>query len=646
MYLSLVFAFTMFKRPAADSAPPAKGGPGAQCEEKTDPIPRQLPVNSVTLNFSQRGWDSFVPGKLYMFLAQRSPKYMFDANNVKLFNKFKNLWHTMEIHQPTLKLSNFIFLQDDIRVQAGTPVDATAFTQVNYFISYEPRFNRKYFKLVRYHTAGLKEYDNLTYVNPQHGDSTHFVTLEGFNNFEALGVIPSKMGIEAGFKPNSEAVLENGVIKTDILPPNCLTPNLDKISGNLIPPNNKYMSPSSVIGLARNQDSIKFHKYGETVDIPIETNLNGIKLVNSKLNNFLENNDVYTPNPADPSGVQQLVFKTEWSYPSKNRPYFHRGNYYDPHTNPITGAKHHFKPLKNTFICLSPIRVPNGNLLGQRVSYTFDSTISITFHFNTNTFDDDDDLNAEFLAQDSGVILRPNFYPSPKVTQEPIDPDPPKEEKDDPMCKNGQVSGCRKPSPHDTHMYNEDLKCYSTDWDGLAEFIGDVTLDDELYKQFYSMFSFVSGKDDQQYSNIRFHFDARNSYYDPFIFNEFNGERNKDYRAAWINATHNNKNLLFILENEEDYLNDKCIKKVFDNDDNTIQYYNYIAANWTKQTSTGVKVVVQSLVVAGAKCGRYLKFDMKEFVKFYFSNTTNLCKVSYAKASDFEPERRGMAFFC
>lgn len=39
--------------------------------------------------------------------------------------------------------------------------------------------------------------------------------------------------------------------------------------------------------MARNQDHVSFYKYGDIIDIPIKTNLEGVQLANNIANDFL-----------------------------------------------------------------------------------------------------------------------------------------------------------------------------------------------------------------------------------------------------------------------------------------------------------------------------------------------------------------------
>nr|QTE03839.1 MAG: VP1 [Periparus ater parvoviridae sp.] len=390
----------------------SKGGPSTAAEEKVDPIPRHLPSQSVTLNFTQRTWEELAPGSLlYLQLAQ-TPKYMFDEAMRNQMAKFVNLWHTMEIHQPTARISNLIMLQDDLRVQSNTPTDATAFTQVVYMLEYNPVGQKQYFKLTDHPDAGnIKQANTLEYkfgtrTLADQTTPSQLIEIGGFKDFESLGISGCKSTFTGGFDPKGTVKVEaDGTIIEPYVPPN-ISNNLGIYSGNLRPENTAeyFIEPTYNLTYARNQDKITFHKYGDCVDIPINTNINGMKLANNKLNNFL----------ADDLKVQvgDYLYYGEFAWPSRNRPFISRKQYYADNLEMISKGKD-FAPLKHTFFCMPPIRKPNGALLGQRCSFLLEQHISVTLNFNQGTFfpEEIDDVNQ--VNQDNQIILRPNFYPTP-----------------------------------------------------------------------------------------------------------------------------------------------------------------------------------------------------------------------------------------
>lgn len=469
----------MFKRGSSESAPPAKGGPGSQAEEKKDPVPRHIPLNSVTLNFVQRGWTEIAPGNLYYLAVCSTPKLIFDDANKNLFNKFKSLYYTMEIHNPEVEISNLIFLQDDLRVQNNTPTDATAFTQVNYLQKTCPKGKKQYFCLGT--GKDVTEFNKLTYKLEVDKPHVPFVQVKGFDNFQDLMILPAKANLQAGFKPGGavNANPNTGEIQDIYVAPNTSTNAFAGVSGNLAPGNmtDLFYKQANVITRMANQDSIHFYKYGDVIKETINTNLEGVHLANVEENNFLTDTYVVMPNPAKPT--QKLNYLTEWAYPSRNRPFLSRDDYYSGNLNAIMKGKK-FKPLSHCFFSMPPIRKPGGELLGQRCSVFVEQQMQVTFNFSTGVFgsNEDDALQQE---QDDQVVIRRNFYPIPNV-----DAPPQPSDENSVFCKKGTAQ-CKSFSQIKKQKMKAQ-KCYDNTFDGLIEFLDDIL----IHKEFGDLITFSS----------------------------------------------------------------------------------------------------------------------------------------------------------
>lgn len=133
----------------ADEAEGGSGKKGAPNDDtKVQLIPRSLPQSSITLNFKYTTWEEFAPGRLYYLPTCQTPTFLFNQPTIlKQLKKFIPIANTMTFHTPEVRLSNLIFLQDDLRVQSNTPTDATAFTQVCYLMTFSPPAQTQYFKL-------------------------------------------------------------------------------------------------------------------------------------------------------------------------------------------------------------------------------------------------------------------------------------------------------------------------------------------------------------------------------------------------------------------------------------------------------------------------------------------------------------------
>nr|QTE03996.1 MAG: VP1 [Motacilla cinerea densovirus] len=461
----------MFKRKSDSTnseSPAKKGGPGTAAEEKTDPIPRHLPSSSITLNFTRRSFEEIAPGILYYLPLCQSVKYMFDEAMLGQYMKFRDLWETMEIHSPKARLTNLIMLQDDLRVQNNTPTDATAFTQVVYLMKYCPVGQKQYFKLSNVpNTSDIKSQKTLTYkIDPRGKDPTsmsQLTQIDGYETFDKLSILGARAHRTAGFVPakNVSYDIQDYSLNDPYIAPNTPMVHFSTVSGNLQTPDttDNFVGPAEVLTMAINQDNISMYKYGDIIDIPIVTNLEGLKLANTSNNDFTQDVQIET-HTQDPS--TNAVYATEWAYPSRNRPFLNRGNYYDPNTDPILMGKK-FKHLNHCFLTMPPIRKPNGALLGQRCSCILEQSFSVTFHMSQATFidvDEEEEANPNTLQvnQDNQIELRRNIYGKPflKQIKEPSV-----------FCPGPNSVVCPTFAPGKAPQ----LSCYEDTWQGLTAFM-------------------------------------------------------------------------------------------------------------------------------------------------------------------------------
>lgn len=399
----------MLKRKAASD----EGAPAAK-EQKSDPIPRNLSTQSVTLNFVQRTWETFIPGKLYYLPVCQTPRYIFDNAMRAQFNKFRGIWNSMEIHQPSVKMSNFIMLQDDVRVLNNTPIDSTAFTQVIYLLDFTPSSNSMFFKLANATNFGAEETNTLTY-NLQPEGETQFTQVNGFADFDHLCVIPAKADLHAGFSSGiNPEVDEQGNISASYIAPDApLALRQFSAVVNVPDNNNTFLSPNNVITFARNEDRIHTIQYGDKYKWAPVTNLNGKRLMNVPANDFLY--DQYLDIPAAGNTYRRYV--GEFAYPGRNRPYLSRHSNLDPSLEPIKEVKT-LTPLTHKFFCVAPIRKPDNALLGQRCNFLLEQHVSVTFHCSQGTFTDTD-VDSRMIDQDHSIITRRHVFPTPETITPP-----------------------------------------------------------------------------------------------------------------------------------------------------------------------------------------------------------------------------------
>lgn len=401
----------MFKRKASGDT-----DEGSSKEQKLEPIPRNLKPQSITLNFSNRTWEEIAPGELYYVPMCQNPRYMLDTAMMNQFEKFRDIFSTFEIHTPKVRFANLVFLQDDLRVQSNTPTDATAFTQVCYLLQYVPTRNTEYFKLQNKTDDESLKGENLTYeLKPK---NSQLVKLHGFNNFESLEICPAFIHENAGFVP-TQAVKTYGAynLADTYIAPNTKTDAFGAFAANLQPEDrvDQFIQNADHPTMSRNLDKISVYKYGDTIEVPIITNLEDKKLTNNIMNVFFDNVTLDVTG----SGKDKLKYVAEWCWPGPNRPYFTRSSNFDSNTSPILNAKD-LQPLKHHFFCMPPIKKPNGALLGQRCSVMMEQSFSVTLNFTQSVFDTEEEKH--IMAQKDGIILRRNLYGRLSKTAE--DPSP------------------------------------------------------------------------------------------------------------------------------------------------------------------------------------------------------------------------------
>lgn len=455
----------MFKRKAEDEGGVAK-------EQKVDPIPRTLPQNTITLNFTQRTWEEIAPGELYYLPLSQTVKYLFDPAQYDQWRKFQNVWETMEINSVKFRCSNLIMLQDDQRVENNTPVDSTVFTQVCYMIHYTPMKQNNYFKLSTVTDVDTLGGNDLAYELQPKNMNTQLVKMTTtYTSFEDLTVIPAKPKVNTAFIPGGIPASLNYSILDPIIAPD--TPiSLKLASGNLQPnlDQTNFCKPRGVTAYARNQSGIHFRKYGDVFEEEINTNLKGIQLLNVVDNDFLRESNVQHV-----QGQDIIRYKTEWCYPSKNRPFRTRADNLSHQLNEILHSKD-LGHLKHHFFTMPPIKKPAGTPLGQRCSFLLEQSFSVTLHTSQAYHDYDDTGDDKFgLANDNGVILRRNFYGHVEKGDEM---------EVSPFCGPGKKL---KQEPSSYATLSNQVKALlfpSDDWGGMNNAIGECWVD---YIKFFNI---------------------------------------------------------------------------------------------------------------------------------------------------------------
>lgn len=384
-----------------------RGTDDGSSEQKTSPIPRNLSHQSVTLHFKNTTWEEIGRGELKYFPACQNPYYIMDSAMLEQFVRFKHLWSTMEIHDVNYKMSNLMMLQDDYRIEAGTPVDTTTFVQVCYLLEYCPTRNTEYFMLYDVTNKESLEGTPVTYDFALDTTNSQLIKLKGYNNFETLGIRPALINKNAGYEPSASPQYDP--TKYSIMSP-YIAPDAPGIirecSANLqvstAPADDYFVDFAQHPTFSRNLDKVTSFKYGDTLQRSIVTNLHDKQLVNLPNNDFT-NRENYLDVIIDNKKVR---FIKEWCYPSPNRPYYSRNTNLSGLT-PLLNPKR-LNNLRHHFISMPPIKKANDSLLGQRCSFMLESSFSVTFNFIESIFEDDE--AQEFLHQKDAILLRPNIY--------------------------------------------------------------------------------------------------------------------------------------------------------------------------------------------------------------------------------------------
>lgn len=448
----------MMKRAAEDDGgPPSKqaaAGKGAaagmRADEVHNPIPRLFSQNSITIHISQRTFEEIGPGSLKWCPTSQYWAAMFDKFHNHMFWEYFKKCSTFEITSPKVRISNILMLQDEQQTAANTPKDVSIFTQACYLVKFSPVGQRNWFKLgTTKDCMGSQKY--LTYKPMEASDCDKYITQlvdigpGVYEDLEKLVLNPAKADETAGWVTNSIGATPSNPAGLDCKLVDALTENInidtqdmvkDKdyfITESFISPRSPYLGdfscsvkscePHVPLGkhttYMRNLDKIEFYKYGDEITWNVNTNLDGVKLLNHDANTPFGH--VYKRATHGSTKADTEVY-TVFCYPSNNRPFYSRQDNLDV-TGPVKTGKG-FKPLQHHFLTMPPIRKGDGTLIKQRCSFIMEQSVSVTFHFPETVAPDE----AEYmLDQRNAVILRPAVVKviKKKLAESPKTPPPP-----------------------------------------------------------------------------------------------------------------------------------------------------------------------------------------------------------------------------
>lgn len=316
----------------------------------------------------------------------------------------------MEIHQPKIRLSNLMMLQDDLINQGGTPVQSSIFTQACYLLHLQPRRQMEYYQLGNYDCT-TRQYTTLEFNLGQNKCTpsiSQLIDMKGYTDFESLAILPARIAKTAGW---DRSTFRPSIVNHSYEMP--FTPatgtSMSQLSGNMQVSSAYFVPPELSPTLMRNLDTYTFHKYGDCVNIPVTTNIDGIHLLNDPRNDFSTLTNFDITDTLDANVVKR--FYSEFYWPSYSRPFYSREDQLEGVQTEMRAK--HFKPLNHSFLTMPPIRKANGALLKQRCSFIMEQSFSITFNISETIFGvDSEGINYDQwqLDQKDAVVLRPNFY--------------------------------------------------------------------------------------------------------------------------------------------------------------------------------------------------------------------------------------------
>nr|QJI53755.1 MAG: nonstructural protein [Densovirinae sp.] len=403
-----------------------KGSVGMRADSVSNPIPRLFKQNHVTIHITQRTFEELGPGELKWIPTCQYWASMFDRFHANQFATYFKRCSTFQITDPKVRISNILMLQDEQTTESGTPKDVSVFTQACYLMHYQPKGIKNWFRLGNTDDC-MKTQQYLTYQPMKATDCnktiSQLVDVVGYKDFEKLVINPSKADFYAGWHTGETMATtsDTTTLACNNLPAGSI--NLDEvkpqdntdyfIAETFISPRAPYLQEfsCSVKGCeqhipmskhttyARNLDKIMLHKYGDSIGFHINTNLDGITMLNHEANHPFGH--IWDKSTKGGKPGDTKVYSV-FCYPSDNRPFYSRGNNFD-YNGPVNGNKD-FGDLTHHFLTMPPIRKGDGTLIKQRCSFIMEQTVSVTFHFPETVTED----NAEYmLAQKNAVILRP-----------------------------------------------------------------------------------------------------------------------------------------------------------------------------------------------------------------------------------------------
>nr|QTE04042.1 MAG: VP [Phylloscopus inornatus densovirus] len=423
-------------------APGVAGNSGARAETVDNPIPRLFKTQTLTFHFTQRTWEEVGPGEMLYLPTCTSPCYMFDNSHLNILKKYLPQCSTFQFHGINAKISNILMLQDEIKTESGTPKDVTAYTQACYLLHYNPTRTHNWFKLGCSTDCG--ETQKYLTLDMSHKLECNLISqmkkLNNYTNFEQLTINPAKPYFAGGWNGGKATLIgletegdENFGSGKYKVQENYFSPEVNQplreFSCNYhgLDPHIPLNTHPSMV---RNLDKWTLHKYGDSFDININTNVDNLNLINVPSNHIMPDYQTIHNTIAPLQPKDKMMAYSIFVYPSRNRPYFTRKDNLS-FISPVE-SKNNNGHLSHHFITMPPIKKNDGSLIKQRASFLLEQSCSMTMQFPEYTSDPDSIAN--MIGQSNGVVLRSGLFDiQPEVEKQKTPVEPPTKEIWDPQ---------------------------------------------------------------------------------------------------------------------------------------------------------------------------------------------------------------------
>ncbi|KAJ9601468.1 hypothetical protein L9F63_000385 [Diploptera punctata] len=114
------------------------GQHGTQPGESVSPVARPLPYKHVTFTFVQRSWEE-IDTSMSTLPITLALLPMLDDEMITVIKSVLPCSLGYRIHNPHVKISNFIILTDELQIRGNTPTELASFVQQSKIIHYMPK---------------------------------------------------------------------------------------------------------------------------------------------------------------------------------------------------------------------------------------------------------------------------------------------------------------------------------------------------------------------------------------------------------------------------------------------------------------------------------------------------------------------------